>query len=67
MSALMNCPACGASLDGGPIPEESRQHYSPPYRWKREIGIYSIERDRTVAWRCPDCNHEWPCDGEVAA
>ena len=29
-------------------------------RWGREIGIYDMGEDRTVAWRCPDCNHEWP-------
>ena len=28
-------------------------------RWGRQIGICSLEHDRTVAWRCPDCNHEW--------
>jgi hypothetical protein len=28
-------------------------------RWKRQIGLYSQERDRTVAYVCPDCNHEW--------
>jgi predicted RNA-binding Zn-ribbon protein involved in translation (DUF1610 family) len=28
-------------------------------RWGRQIGIYSTEKDRTVAWRCPDCGHEW--------
>jgi hypothetical protein len=29
-------------------------------RWGRLIGIYDDVKDRTVAWRCPDCNHEWP-------
>lgn len=29
-------------------------------QWGRQIGVYSMERDRTVAWRCPDCLHEWP-------
>ena len=28
-------------------------------RWGRAIGIYSMEKDRTVAYRCPDCGHEW--------
>lgn len=28
-------------------------------RWGRQIAIYSRERDRTVAHRCPDCEHEW--------
>ena len=29
-------------------------------RWGRAIGIYDMEKDRTVRWKCPDCNHEWP-------
>lgn len=28
-------------------------------RWGRQIGIYSMERDRTVRYKCPDCGHEW--------
>ena len=54
------CPHCGANLDGGPIPEKDREWYSPPYRWAREIGIYDMSRDRTIAWKCPDCGGEWP-------
>ena len=26
----------------------------------RQIGIYDRDKDRTVAHKCPDCNHEWP-------
>lgn len=29
-------------------------------KWGREIGIYDMGKDRTVAWKCPDCDHEWP-------
>jgi len=28
-------------------------------KFGRQIGIYSLEADRTVRWRCPDCDHEW--------
>ena len=28
-------------------------------RWGREIGIYSWESDRTVAYECPDCKKIW--------
>ena len=28
-------------------------------KWGRQIGAYSMEKDRTVAWKCPDCDHEW--------
>lgn len=56
------CPACNAAFDGGPIPAAIREHYSPPFRWSRRIAIYCRDRDRTVAYRCPDCQHEWPTE-----
>ena len=29
-------------------------------QWGRQIGIYDRDKDRTVAHKCPDCDHEWP-------
>lgn len=29
-------------------------------RWSRRISLYDISHDRTTAYRCPDCGHEWP-------
>ena len=55
----VECPSCKADLDGGSIPEAHHKYYSPPYRWRRTIAIYDYEKDRTVAWGCPDCEHEW--------
>ncbi len=54
------CKKCGADWDGGPIPENIREHYSPPYRWSRRIYIVDRDRDRGVAWKCPDCGDEQP-------
>jgi predicted Zn-ribbon and HTH transcriptional regulator len=51
------CPKCNANFDGGAIPESIRQHYSPPYRWSRKIGI--SDGEDIFAWKCPDCNHDW--------
>jgi hypothetical protein len=28
-------------------------------RWGKEIGIYDREKDRTIAFQCPFCNHRW--------
>lgn len=28
-------------------------------RWGRAIGLYSLEKDRTMAYRCPDCDGTW--------
>jgi hypothetical protein len=57
-TAGTHCPACNADFDGGPIPENIREHYSPPYRWSRRVGL--SDGDRIFAWRCPDCEHQWP-------
>jgi hypothetical protein len=64
MSYPDKCPKCSADFDGGDIPLNIRQHYSPPYRWNRAIGISDPDKDRLVAWRCPDCRHEWPIYNE---
>ncbi len=55
----LNCPHCGVSLLGNPIPEADREHYGAATHWKREIGIYDMDLDRTVKYRCPDCSGEW--------
>lgn len=57
--SMYRCPKCNADLDAGPIPEEYHEHYKPPYRYSRLIGIYDYEKDRTVRWKCPDCEQEW--------
>ena len=69
------CPNCNADLDGGSIwnhffettgSEAEADKISKSYgadrtqgQWGRTIGIYDMELDRTVAWKCPDCNHQW--------
>lgn len=72
----MICPLCQSNLEGGLIYQtfleeyddhdkalDTAGHYGATQtegRWGREIGIYSIETDRTVAYQCPDCYGEWP-------
>jgi predicted RNA-binding Zn-ribbon protein involved in translation (DUF1610 family) len=62
------CSACGSNLRGPIIEPSHREMYggyvecrhgcgSEPH-YSRLMGIYDMERDRTVAWRCPDCGHE---------
>lgn len=71
----MNCPNCKANLEGGLIFDTFLEMYGDETkalevaamygatktegRWGREIGIYDREKDRTVAWQCPECNHQW--------
>lgn len=69
------CPNCNLNLDGGSIwdhffqesgSEVEADRIAAMYgatrekgQWGRNIGIYDMDRDMTVAWRCPECNHEW--------
>jgi hypothetical protein len=38
------------------IEEKMKETYNEPYRWGRQISVYSRELDKTVYWKCPDCN-----------
>lgn len=69
------CPRCNLNLDGEKIwnyfnrikaSEEDADKAAALYGATREkgcfnraFGIYSIDRDRTVAFQCPECNHQW--------
>jgi hypothetical protein len=57
----INCPHCDINLLGDKIPDDIKKHYRGTH-WKREIGIYDINLDRTVKYQCPDCKGEWPVD-----
>jgi len=61
-----NCPHCGNSLQGEPIPEEFRQkgHSGPPEKAPTHVdrtigvvirGVY----DGVLFWQCPDCGGRW--------
>lgn len=57
-----NCPNCGVSFQGDPIPEDIAHHYSGTH-WRRDIGIdggWLGMYDGIVAIMCPDCKHEFP-------
>lgn len=68
MADFCACSACGADLRGPSIPVESRHLYGADMKCRHGCGgephyshlisIYDMKRDRTVAWRCPDCGHE---------
>jgi predicted RNA-binding Zn-ribbon protein involved in translation (DUF1610 family) len=59
IDAPLDCPHCGVSLIGNKIPEEDRKWFGGKSNFKREIGIYDTVKDRTVKFRCPDCQGEW--------
>lgn len=56
------CPHCGVSMQGSKIPEKIRPLYGGPAHFSRVIGIYSMDEDRTIAWKCPECDQRWPVD-----
>lgn len=58
------CPHCGTNLTGDQIDPEVADQYAGEYidgkkYFSRVIGIYDMALDRTVAWKCPDCEEEW--------
>lgn len=57
-SSREECPHCSAQLQGDPIPED-QQHWFGATHFSRKIGLTDRERDRTTAWRCPDCGETW--------
>lgn len=52
------CPSCKSLLRYTAIVQHPTGAKKETF--SRAIGIYSIQTDRTVAYKCPDCDHEWP-------
>jgi len=53
------CYNCGVSFIGESIPLKDRKYYGPPYYYRREIGLYDRDKDRVIAYKCPDCGYQW--------
>ena len=41
------------------------EKYGEANRWSRATAQYSIEQDRTISYRCPDCNNTWRIDESI--
>lgn len=70
-----SCPKCSADLRGPLIwdhffaetkNEEEAYRISEAYgadrhsgRFGKAIGLYDRDRDMTVSWMCPECEHKW--------
>lgn len=53
------CPHCHADLTGDPIePGELRDFYGASH-YSRKLTLYDRDKDRTVAYECPDCGKRW--------
>lgn len=65
MSVPMTCPRCRAEFQREEIPVADRASFDGETHFSRVIGIYNHAADSTVAWKCPDCQHEWPVAGDL--
>lgn len=65
MAVPTTCPSCRIDFRGKEIPPADRRSYGHETHFSRVIGIYSDEADATIAWKCPDCGHEWPRTGAL--
>ena len=54
------CPKCRRSFKGSPIPKKDRRFFGPvATHFNRAVGLYDLDKDRTVAHQCPWCKHRW--------
>lgn len=40
--------------------------YGLANRWGRQIGIYSLEKDMTLEYECPDCSYRWDRNKDIS-
>jgi predicted RNA-binding Zn-ribbon protein involved in translation (DUF1610 family) len=59
MSSPSECPSCKKAFKGPAIPEASQHFFGGAECFSTAIAIYDRLKDRTVAWRCPHCQHQW--------
>jgi hypothetical protein len=60
-----NCPECGISLRGEPIPLKDREFFGNETHFNRVIGIYERQLDKTIIWLCPDCGYRWSRENTI--
>lgn len=53
------CPKCGVSLKGDPIPEDVKKYYHGDYFYRVKGIEFRGVYDGVAAWECPDCLHVW--------
>jgi uncharacterized C2H2 Zn-finger protein len=62
LSKLKHCPECGTLWQDKPIPKESQWLFGGDKWFSRLIAISSWQRDRCIAYQCPDCHTCWDRD-----
>lgn len=60
MTDYNECPNCGVSLQGEPIPERNQHWYGDKTHFGRTIGMeVRGVYDGVLYWFCPDCGWAW--------
>ena len=54
-----NCPNCGASFQGGPIPKKEREFFGGVTHYSTRVSVYDRESDREIGFMCPRCCKTW--------
>ncbi len=55
-----NCPHCGTSLRGNPIPEHQQEMFGGATHFGRKIGVEVMGvYDGVLYYVCPDCKGAW--------
>jgi hypothetical protein len=61
-----NCPHCGESLLGEPIPEQYLHYYGGDTHYKLEIGLeFQGVYDGVWEWMCSFCKGRWDSDAKL--
>lgn len=53
---IKTCPLCKANLVGRQIPEKDREAFGGATHGSRLVAVCSREHDRTMYFKCPDCD-----------
>jgi ribosomal protein L32 len=61
---LNNCPVCGVSLLGNPIPEEFRREHGNRKHYTRLVECIDWKTNRKTGYECPDCG-EYFKNGQI--
>lgn len=49
------CLDCGVSFKAEKIPKNSKEFYGELTHFSKLIGVYDVDLDRTVFFKCPEC------------
>lgn len=54
-----NCPACGVSWIGNPIPDDLKKEYGNKSHFPRIVEVRDWKTNKITAYECPDCEESF--------